>query len=80
MDWKPYVLSLAFGLAVGGLYALSGTRSPAPPIIALLGLLGMLLGETAVSWFKSRATAAEAAADCLHAKQFSTTERQERKG
>ena len=30
------------------LYSLLGTRSPAPPAIALLGLLGMLLGEQAV--------------------------------
>jgi XapX domain-containing protein len=33
---------------VGVLYALMGVRSPAPPAIALLGLLGMLLGEQAV--------------------------------
>ncbi|XWN33591.1 MAG: DUF1427 family protein [Devosia sp.] len=70
MDWKPYAVSLAIGLLVGGLYALLNTRSPAPPIIALLGLLGMLAGEAAVSWAKSRVTVAEAAADCLHAKRF----------
>ena len=45
---KPYVLSLGAGLLVGVLYALMGVRSPAPPAIALLGLLGMLLGEQAV--------------------------------
>ncbi|MEI4262694.1 DUF1427 family protein [Roseovarius sp. D0-M9] len=80
MDWKPYAVSLAIGLAVGGLYALLNTRSPAPPIIALLGLLGMLLGETAVSWLKDRMTAAEAAAHCLHDKRFATSERQETEG
>ncbi|MEL6574638.1 MAG: DUF1427 family protein [Pseudomonadota bacterium] len=70
MDWKPYAVSLAIGLVVGGLYALLNTRSPAPPLIALLGLLGMLLGETLVSWAKNRFTAETAAAHCLHAKTF----------
>jgi XapX domain-containing protein len=45
---KPYLLSLAAGMLVGGIYALLGVKSPAPPTIALLGLLGMLLGEQAV--------------------------------
>jgi XapX domain-containing protein len=48
----PYALSAAVGLTVGVAYALLGVRSPAPPVIALLGLLGMLLGETAVNWLK----------------------------
>ena len=41
---KPYLVALGIGLLVGALYSLLGTRSPAPPAIALLGLLGMLLG------------------------------------
>ncbi|EJL33280.1 XapX domain protein containing protein [Caulobacter sp. AP07] len=45
---KPYLLSLGAGVLVGALYALMGVRSPAPPTIALLGLLGMLLGEQVV--------------------------------
>ena len=45
---KPYLVALGIGLLVGALYSLLGTRSPAPPAIALLGLLGMLLGEQAV--------------------------------
>jgi XapX domain-containing protein len=45
---KPYLLSQAGGLLVGVIYALLGVRSPAPPAIALLGLMGMLLGEQAV--------------------------------
>ncbi|MBO9545897.1 DUF1427 family protein [Caulobacter sp.] len=45
---KPYLLSLGAGLLVGVIYALLNVRSPAPPAIALLGLLGMLLGEQAV--------------------------------
>lgn len=42
---KPYILSLAAGLLVGILYALLKVRSPAPPVIALVGLLGILIGE-----------------------------------
>ncbi|HZU63977.1 MAG TPA: DUF1427 family protein [Novosphingobium sp.] len=45
---KPYLISLAAGVLVGAIYALLGVRSPAPPTIALIGLLGMLLGEQAV--------------------------------
>ncbi len=41
----PYLLSLAVGVLVGAIYALFGVRSPAPPIIALVGLLGILVGE-----------------------------------
>lgn len=47
-----YLLSLGIGLAVGIAYALLGVRSPAPPVVALLGLLGMLAGETAVNWLR----------------------------
>ncbi len=42
---KLYLASLAVGVLVGVLYALVGVRSPAPPVVALLGLLGMLAGE-----------------------------------
>ncbi|MEL7466972.1 MAG: DUF1427 family protein [Pseudomonadota bacterium] len=70
MDWKAYAISLAIGLLVGGLYALLNTRSPAPPIIALLGLLGMLAGESLVSWAKQKMTLAQAAEHCLHKKDF----------
>jgi XapX domain-containing protein len=42
---KPYVLSLAAGLLVGLVYGLIHVRSPAPPVIALVGLLGILAGE-----------------------------------
>jgi XapX domain-containing protein len=45
---KPYLLSLAAGLLVGGVYSLLGVKSPAPPMIALIGLLGILLGEQVV--------------------------------
>ena len=42
---KPYLFSLGAGLLVGIVYALLNVRSPAPPVIALVGLLGILLGE-----------------------------------
>lgn len=45
---KPYLISIAVGLLVGFIYSLLGVRSPAPPAIALLGLLGMLLGEQVI--------------------------------
>ncbi|WPB56291.1 XapX domain-containing protein [Xylophilus sp. GOD-11R] len=42
---KPYLLSAAAGLLVGIVYAVINVRSPAPPVIALVGLLGILVGE-----------------------------------
>jgi len=44
----PYLLSLGAGILVGMVYALFKVRSPAPPGIALLGLLGMVSGEQIV--------------------------------
>jgi XapX domain-containing protein len=45
---KIYVVSLGVGLLVGVIYGLLNVRSPAPPVIALIGLLGILLGEQLV--------------------------------
>lgn len=45
---KLYIVSLAAGVLVGIIYALMQVRSPAPPAVALLGLLGMLVGEQLV--------------------------------
>ena len=45
---KAYLISLSVGLGVGVIYGLLGVRSPAPPLIALAGLLGILFGEQAV--------------------------------
>jgi XapX domain-containing protein len=42
---KTYILSLAAGLLVGMVYSLLHVRSPAPPLVALVGLLGILGGE-----------------------------------
>jgi XapX domain-containing protein len=50
---QSYLASLILGVAVGVIYGLVNVRSPAPPAIALLGLLGMLAGEQAVSFARS---------------------------
>lgn len=55
---KPYLLSLGAGLLVGVIYALLSVRSPAPPAIALIGLMGILLGEQAVPIVKRLAAGA----------------------
>jgi XapX domain-containing protein len=45
---KLYLLSLGAGILAGVIYGLINVRSPAPPVIALIGLLGMLIGEQVV--------------------------------
>jgi XapX domain-containing protein len=42
---KVYLVALGAGVLVGVIYALLNVRSPAPPIVALVGLLGILIGE-----------------------------------
>jgi len=42
---RIYLLSLGAGLLVGIVYNLLNVRSPAPPLVALVGLLGILAGE-----------------------------------
>jgi XapX domain-containing protein len=51
---KPYLVSLAAGVLIGVIYGLLNVRSPAPPYVALLGLLGILLGEQAVQHVRHR--------------------------
>ena len=45
---KIYLVSIAAGALIGLIYGLLGVRSPAPPLVALAGLLGILLGEQLV--------------------------------
>lgn len=45
---KLYALSLGAGLLVGVVYSLLNVRSPAPPLVALVGLLGILVGEQVI--------------------------------
>jgi XapX domain-containing protein len=45
---KVYLLSAGAGILVGVIYSLLQVRSPAPPLVALIGLLGILIGEQVV--------------------------------
>jgi XapX domain-containing protein len=68
---KVLLSSFAVGLGVGALYGLIRVKSPAPPIVALLGLLGMVLGEQLGSWiFTKNVSAAQAASVCLVGKHW----------
>ena|ERR1700675_2448132 len=42
---KAYFISLGAGLLVGIIYSILNVRSPAPPLVALVGLFGILIGE-----------------------------------
>jgi XapX domain-containing protein len=45
---RIYLVSLGAGMLVGLIYSLLGVRSPAPPLVALVGLLGILVGEQVI--------------------------------
>jgi XapX domain-containing protein len=45
---KVYLVALGAGILVGIIYGLLNVRSPAPPVVALVGLLGMLIGEQVI--------------------------------
>ena len=63
---KVLFLSFVVGLGVGVLYGLIRVKSPAPPIVALLGLLGMVLGEQLGIWMQTKKfDVPRAAAVCL---------------
>src|ERR1700723_1056057 len=53
-EMKVLFLSFVVGLGVGALYGLIRVKSPAPPIVALLGLLGMVLGEQLGIWMQTK--------------------------
>lgn len=57
-----YLVSLLVGIAVGVAYALIGVRSPAPPLVALVGPLGIVAGEQGVPWARARIAERHAAA------------------
>ncbi|MDT0608997.1 XapX domain-containing protein [Streptomyces lancefieldiae] len=54
---RAAVVSLAAGLLMGAVYWALDLTSPAPPLIGLTGLLGIVLGERAVTWGRGRAAA-----------------------
>ncbi len=45
-----FLISYAVGILVGALYALLRVPSPAPPLVALVGLLGIVFGEQGISF------------------------------
>jgi XapX domain-containing protein len=49
---RIYLLSLGAGLLVGVVYSMLNVRSPAPPVVALVGLLGILVGEQIIPMAK----------------------------
>src|ERR1700741_3937580 len=66
MGMKVLFFSFVVGLGVGVLYGLIRVKSPAPPIVALLGLLGMVLGEQLGIWMQTKKLdVPRAAAVCL---------------
>lgn len=51
-----YLLSFGAGITVGVVYCLLNVKSPAPPYIALIGLLGILIGEQVFPIVKTKLT------------------------
>jgi XapX domain-containing protein len=51
---KAMLISFAVGLVVGVVYALLRVKSPAPPLVALAGLLGMVWGEQVAARFVAK--------------------------
>jgi XapX domain-containing protein len=54
LEMKGLLISFVVGLLVGVAYGLIRVKSPAPPIVALIGLLGMVLGEQAGVWLLTK--------------------------
>ncbi len=68
---KVLFLSFVVGLGVGVLYGLIRVKSPAPPVVALLGLLGMVLGEQLGIWIQTKnLDVPRAAAVCLVGERY----------
>ena len=71
MEMKMLFISFAVGLGVGVLYGLIKVKSPAPPIVALLGLLGMVLGEQFGIWIQAKKLdVSHAASVCLVGERY----------
>jgi XapX domain-containing protein len=63
---KVSFIAFVVGLGVGVLYGLIRVKSPAPPIVALLGLFGMVLGEQLGTWVHTKnVNVSQAASVCL---------------
>ena len=68
---RVLLISFVVGLGVGLLYGLIRVKSPAPPIVALHGLLGMVLGEKQGGWILAKkVNVTQAASVCLTGKHW----------
>ena len=68
---KVLFVSFAVGLGVGVIYGLIRVKSPAPPIVALLGLLGMVFGEQIGTWIQAKKlNVSHAASVCLVGERY----------
>ena len=75
---KASLISFAVGVGVGAVYGLIRVKSPAPPIIALLGLLGMVLGEQFGVWIQTKKLdVSRAASVCLVGEGYDRQHRSE---
>jgi XapX domain-containing protein len=71
---KVSFISFIVGLGVGVLYGLIRVKSPAPPIVALLGLLGMVIGEQVGNWVHTKnVDVSQAASVCLVGESYNRT-------
>jgi XapX domain-containing protein len=71
IEMKVLFLSFAVGLGVGVIYGLIRVKSPAPPIVALLGLLGMVVGEQLGIWIQAKKlNVSHAASVCLVGERY----------
>jgi XapX domain-containing protein len=71
---KVSFISFIVGLGVGVLYGLIRVKSPAPPIVALLGLLGMVVGEQLGTWvYTKNVNVSQAASVCLVGEAYDHT-------
>ena len=65
------LISFAVGLFVGVFYGVIRVKSPASAIVALLGLLGMVLGEQFGGWILTKKVSlTHAASVCLVDKRW----------
>jgi XapX domain-containing protein len=68
---RVLLISFVVGLGVGTLYGLIRVKSPAPPIVALLGLLGMVIGEQFGTWIQTKKfDVSRAATVCLVGERY----------
>jgi len=73
MEMKVLFLSFVVGLGVGRLYEQIRVKRPAPPVVALLGLLGMVLGEQLGIWIQTKKLdVPRAAAVCLVGESYNS--------